>query len=136
MGRLLDLFTNKYPYTDFHELNLSALIEIVTELIKNVESLDEWKVQHESEYEELKKMYDDILSGNFPPSMYNKLHKWVVLNTESIIGAAVKMAFFDLTSDGHLIVYIPESWDDITFNTTGLDIFPVDVSFGHLTITY
>ena len=37
MGRLLDLFMNKYPYTDFHELNLSWLLEAVTELDNTIE---------------------------------------------------------------------------------------------------
>lgn len=136
MSRLLDLFTNKYPYTDFHELNLSALIEIVTELIKNIDSLDEWKVQHEAEYEQLKALYDQLYSGDFPPGMYDTLHQWVVDNSFSIIESLIKMVFFGVTDDGYFVAYIPESWDDIIFNTAGLDITVPGVDYGTLILSY
>ena len=136
MGRLLDLFTNKYPYTDFHEINLSWLLETVKEIIKEVDSLDVWKVQHEAEYEELKNFYDQLASGNFPPGMYNTLHQWVVDNSFSIIESLIKMVFFGITDDGYFVAYIPESWDDIIFNTAGLDITVPDTDYGTLILSY
>lgn len=136
MGRLLDLFTNKYPYTDFHELNLSWLLETVKDIIKEVDSLDVWKVQHEAEYQELKTFCDQLASGNFPPAMYNTLHKWVVENTPSIIGEAIKMVFFGLTEDGYFVAYIPEGWDDIIFNTAGLDLTVPGIDYGTLILSY
>ena len=136
MGRLLDLFTNKYPYTDFHELNLSALIEIVSDIIKHVDSLEAWKVQHEAEYEQLKALYDQLYNGDFPPGMYDTLHQWVVDNSFSIIETLIKMVFFGLTEDGYFVAYIPESWDDIIFGTSGLDDFPIGIEYGHLTLSY
>lgn len=136
MSRLLDLFINKYPYTDFHELNLSWLLETVKDIIKEVDSLDVWKVQHESEYEELKNFCDQLASGNFPPGMYDTLHQWVVENTPSIIGDAIKMVFFGITDDGYFVAYIPEGWNDIIFGTSGYDDFPIGIDFGHLTLSY
>lgn len=136
MSRLLDLFTNKYPYTDFHELNLSWLLETVKDIIKEVDSLDEWKVQHEAEYEELKSFYDAIVSGNFPPDMYDALHKWVVDNAASIIGDLVKLVFFGLTDDGYFVAYIPETWDDVIFSTAGLDLVVPGVDYGTLILSY
>lgn len=32
------------------------------------------------------------------------------------------MIFVEISGTGYIIYYIPESWNDITFNTTGLDI--------------
>lgn len=136
MGRLLKFFNHKYPYSDFHELNADWLISAYKELIAEVDSLDSWKIEHEEEYEELKALYDDIISGNFPTAMYNALYNWVVQNSSSIIGSAVKMVLFDLTDDGHLVAYVPDSWADIIFGTTGLDTFPAGFDFGHLTISY
>lgn len=46
------------------------------------------------------------------------------------------MVFFNLTDDGYFIAIIPESWDDITFGTTGLDVFPAGIDYGHLTLNY
>ena len=136
MDRLLEYFNHKYPYSDFHELNADWLISAYKDLIAEVDSLDSWKIEHEEEYEELKALYDVIISGNFPAAMYNALYNWVVQNSSSIIGSAVKMVLFNLTDDGHLVAYVPDSWADIIFGTTGLDTFPAGVEFGHLTIDY
>lgn len=136
MSRLLDLFINKYNYTDFHELNLDWLISAVKELLIEVDSLDSWKEQHENEYLELKQLYDDLMSGNFTPEMEAALYKWTVNHTVEIIGQAIKMVFFGITDDGYFVAYIPDNWSDITFGTSGLDTFPEGVDFGHLTLTY
>lgn len=53
MGRLLEFFNHKYPYTCFHELNADWLITAYKELIEEVDALDTWKTQHESDYEGL-----------------------------------------------------------------------------------
>lgn len=136
MSRMLDYFLNKWPYTDFHELNADWLISAYKTLIEEVDKLDEWKVTHEAEYQELKKLYDDLMAGNFTPEMIDALYAWTVDNTVEIISRAIKMVFFNLTDDGYFIAYIPQSWAEITFGTTGLDIFPDDVDFGHLTLSY
>lgn len=44
MGMLLDLFRNKWPYTDFHELNADWIISAVRELIETMDSF----IQNES----------------------------------------------------------------------------------------
>lgn len=49
----------------------------------------------------------------------------------------VTMVFFGITDDGYFVAYIPDSWDDITFYTTGLDIFlPIEPEYGHLVLAY
>lgn len=136
MSRLLDYFLNKWPYTDFHELNADWLINAYKVLINEVDKLDEWKATHEVEYQELKKLYDDMLSGNYPDTFVDALTNWINTNAMDLIGELVKMVFFGLTNDGYFVAYIPDSWDDITFGTSGLDDFPIGVDFGHLTLTY
>lgn len=136
MGRLIDLFYNKYNYTDFHDLNLSWLIEAVKQLLIEMDNMEEWKAQHIEEYEQLKKLYDDLMAGNFTPEMENALYEWTVKHTVEIIGKAIKTVFFGITDDGYFVAYIPDSWSDIIFGTSGLDTFPAGVEFGHLTLTY
>jgi hypothetical protein len=49
----------------------------------------------------------------------------------------VTMVFFGITDDGYFVAYIPESWEDITFYTTELDIFlPIQPEYGHLVLAY
>lgn len=56
---------------------------------------------------------------------------------ERIISKAIAtMVFFGLTDDGYFIAYIPASWGDITFETSGYDAFIPDMEFGHLCLAY
>lgn len=125
-----------FPHTHYYDTDLRELICKVTKILSTVEALENWKIEHEAEYEELKKLYDDIIAGKFPEEMAKSLYEWTVKNTESIIGAAIKTVFFGLTDDGYFVAYIPESWSDLIFGTSGLDDFPENVEFGHLTLTY
>lgn len=52
MSNLINLFNNKYPYTDYHELNLSWLLETYQEIVDNVNELITWMNTHQTEYEE------------------------------------------------------------------------------------
>jgi hypothetical protein len=125
-----------FPHTHFYDSDLRELLKYVKELWDRVNKLDSWKNTHEEEYEELKKLYDDIVSGNFPEEMYKSLYNWVVTNSASIIAELTKMVFFGITDDGYFVAYIPDTWDDIIFGTTGLDDFPAGVEYGHLTLSY
>lgn len=130
------MFSNHFPYTDFHELNADWIIKHFKEFIESFKSIDHWIDEHEKEYEELKKLYDDFLAGRFTPEFLEELHKWVLKNTQSIIGEAIRTVFFEITDDGYFVAIIPDGWDEIIFGTSGLDDFPEGVDFGHLTLTY
>lgn len=125
-----------FPGTHYYDTDLRELIYKVTKILKTVEQLDEWKKDHEKDYEELKKLYDDLIAGNFTPEMVDAMHQWTIKNTTEIIGMAIKTVFFGLTDDGYFVAYIPDSWDDINFGTSQYDDFPSGVEYGHLTLTY
>ena len=128
-------FFPQYPYINLNDLNLDWLLKHIKDLVQAVGSLDTWREEHEKEYEELKALYDAIISGNFPPAMYDALHDWVVKNAASIMSDVIKMVFFGL-ENGYFVAYIPDSWSEILFGTSGLDDFPIGYDFGHLTLTY
>lgn len=86
--------------------------------------------------EKIEEVYQAIISGNFTPELSAALLKWVQDNAVDIIGDLVHMVFFGLTMDGYFVAYIPETWDDITFNTSGYDISIPGIDFGHLTLSY
>lgn len=47
------------------------------------------------------------------------------------------MIFVEINEAGYIVYYIPESWEDITFNTTGYDIaIPQMTEYGHLVLSY
>lgn len=47
------------------------------------------------------------------------------------------MIFVEITNAGYIVYNIPSGWDDITFNTTGLDIeLELQPDYGHLVLSY
>lgn len=127
------LFSNEFPYTDFHELNLSWLIEKYKFLLESLKKIDGWIEEHQKEYEELKKLYDDLLAGNYPESFENSLKDWIDKYGVDIIAEKIKAVHFGLTNDGYFCAFIPDSWSDIQFDTvTDFD----DSLYGHLMLIY
>lgn len=47
------------------------------------------------------------------------------------------MIFVEISDSGYIVYYIPESWEEITFNTTELDIhIPYVDEYGRLVLSY
>ena len=69
------------------------------------------------------------------------VQKWITdFNTsyaEKVIRDAIAtMIFVEISDAGYIMYYIPESWKDITFNTTGLDITIPDTENNRLVLSY
>lgn len=126
----------EFPHTRTYDSDLGWLIKTVKALTELVDGLEDWKTQHEDEYRQLKELYDDIMAGRFPDSVTNAFNKWMRKNALDLVGELVKMVFFEITDDGYFVAHIPDSWADIIFNTTGLDIFPDGIDFGHLSLSF
>ena len=125
-----------FPYANFHNLNLDWILEHFKEFNAALDSLEEWKAEHQKEYEDLKKIYDNMLDGNLPEEMKAALYAWMNENAADIITNLIKMVFFGLTDTGYFVAYIPDSWDDIIFNTTGYDLDLAGYDYGHLILSY
>lgn len=126
----------EFPHTRTYDSDLGWIIETIKKITKEVEMLDQWKIEHEAEYEQLKELYDAVMSGNFPPEIQAAFYSWMQANGLDLVGELVKMVFFGITDDGHFVAYIPEHWSDIIFNTTGYDISIAGYDFGHLTLSF
>lgn len=131
------MFFNQYPYINENDLNLDWILKHMKEVLATVSKLDKWCSEHEKEYQELKKLVDDIYSGNLTPALVNALNKWFRENITDLIGQAIKGVFFEITDAGYFIAYIPEAWEEITFNTTEYDYTtPLQTQYGHLVLSY
>lgn len=46
------------------------------------------------------------------------------------------MIFVEISDSGYFIYYIPERWEDIKFETTGLDVDIPNTEYGRLVLSY
>ena len=105
---------------------LCKCVDYINQLIDSdkeiVDNLDELKA-------DMAQVQEWIDSFNYEP-----LLQTVAKMVQTYITAGV---YFGLTDDGYFVAYIPESWSDIHFNTTGYDInLPIQPEFGHLVLSY
>lgn len=99
-------------------------INILKEEIENTNSaLDEFKEGVESQFEEL--VNGTWIQGTIP-------------YLEELLKQYIPVAiFFEINNDGYFVANIPETWDEIQFNTTGYDYPEInDVGYGHLVMSY
>lgn len=124
---------NQYPYLNVNDLNLDWIITHFKEFIDEIDSLESWRASHEQEYSNLKKLVDDLYSGNWSPEFVNTLVNWYKDNIIDIIGEMIKTVHFGLTNDGYFCAYIPASWSDVHFSTITDYDSPL---YGHLVLEY
>lgn len=131
-------FLNDFPHVRQYDGDLGWLIrEVRTGLIPAVEALEEWKNSSQATIDGLNAILNLIRAGNIPADIAAGMKEWIVRNFYDIVGDMAKMVFFGLTDSGYFVAYIPESWDDIDFKTTGWDIMlAIQPEYGHLILEY
>ena len=86
----------------------------------------------------------DKIIGDELTALKNELkvvQEWINNFNTSFIEKIVKdylatMIFVEISDSGYIIYYIPEHWEDITFNTTGKDIEIPETDYGTLVLSY
>ena len=129
----------EFPHTRTYDSDLGWLIKCCKSVDEALTALNKWKDEVDPTIKDLENIIKLIESGNLPPAIADGIKKWLSVNAIDLIGELVKTVFFGLTDDGHFVAYIPDSWDDITFNTTYYDIIlsaHPEVPYGHLVLSY
>lgn len=128
-------FFNEFPHTRTYDNDLGWLIKTVKSYDDTIAALNQWIETNTPKIDDLEAFKAALESGDLPEGVAQGIRDWCSQNLYTLVGSAIKTAFFVL-EDGYLVAYVPDSWDEITFGTTGLDDFPTGYDFGHLTLTY
>lgn len=127
----------EFPHTRSYDSDLGWLIRKYDDLSKAYDTLTDCCADVQSRLEALETLYTQITTGNFPEAVTDAFYRWMRENALDIIGDLATSVFFEISDAGYWIAYIPESWNDITFNTTGLDItLDLQPDYGHLVLSY
>ena len=127
----------EFPHTRTYDTDLGWLIRQCKTNADAIDVLNQWRVSADATIEDFQNLIDNIERGIFPEAMATALKEWIVKNFYDIVADMTKMVFFGLTDSGYFVAYIPESWDDITFLTTGWDYNTDQMpAYGHLVLAY
>lgn len=86
---------------------LCKVVDYINNIIDSLKEQSEEIDKLQAEMKEVQQWID-----NFDTSYLEELIKKHIAN----------MIYVGISDAGYIVYYIPESWNDITFNTTGLDI--------------
>lgn len=125
----------EFPHTRTYDSDLGWLIKDYKTLDEFKDAVKHWIEDTQPTIDELNQLLDMIESGNLPEGMQEGIRKWLEVNAIDLIGELVKMVFFGITDDGYFVAYIPESWSDIVFGTTGLDTIIPGYEYGRLILS-
>lgn len=65
----------------------------------------------------LEKEFETFKESGFIDYYEALIERWINQNMERLISLSIKQVYFGLTLDGYFVAYIPDSWDDIIFDT-------------------
>lgn len=126
----------EFPHTRTYDSDLGWLIKKVSSYDETITALNTWIETNTPKLEDLEAFKTALESGELPAGVQRGIETWLATHGE-VIAAIIKNVWFGLTDTGYFIAYVPDSWNDITFKTTGLDIaLDIMPEFGHLVLQY
>ena len=127
----------EFPHTRTYDTDLGWIIQNIKGYNDAIQALNDWIEVNTPRLEDLEAFKTALESGNLPEGVQAGITTWLETHAAEVIAAIIKNVWFGLTDSGYFVAYVPESWSDITFKTTGLDII-LDIvpEYGHLVLQY
>lgn len=100
---------------------LCKVVDYINNMIENQKEFSEELAELKSELGIVQKWIDD-----FDTSYIEKVVREYLAT----------MIFVEISDAGYFIYYIPRTWKDIVFKTTGLDVEIADTEYGRLVLYY
>lgn len=122
----------KFPYTNFQDLNLDVLMKIVKDLKDQYKIMAGQMPEILNRIQTLEDFQKELEAGDLSEGMQQAIFAWCQENYNEVFSGYIKLVYFGLTENGHFCAFIPETWEEIAFKTSGYDIDLPDVPYGHL----
>lgn len=100
---------------------LCKIVKYINDIIGNEKELSDEFIELKKEVEKVQEMLD-----NFDTVVIERIVREYLAT----------MIFVEISDAGYFIYYIPDSWDNIQFETSGLDVELPDVEYGRLILSY
>ena len=127
----------EFPHTRTYDTDLGWIIKNIKGYNDTIQALNDWIAVNTPRLEDLEAFQEALESGELPEGVQQGIETWLTTNATDVISAIIKNVWFGLTDVGYFVAYVPDSWSDITFKTTGLDInLDLMPEYGHLVLQY
>lgn len=127
----------EFPHTRTYDSDLGWLIKNVAGYNETIQALNDWIETNTPRIEDLEAFKTALESGDLPEGVQQGIETWLTTHAAEVITAVIENVWFGLTDAGYFVAYVPDSWSDITFKTTGLDIIlELMPDYGHLVLQY
>ena len=100
---------------------LCKIVKYINDIIGNEKELSDEFLELKKEVEKVQEMLN-----NFDTVVIERIVREYLAT----------MIFVEISDAGYFIYYIPDSWDNIQFETSGLDVELPDVEYGRLILSY
>ena len=100
---------------------LCKIVKYINDIIGNEKELSDEFIELKKEVEKVQEMLD-----NFDTVVIERIVREYLAT----------MIFVEISDAGYFIYYIPDSWENIQFETSGLDVELPDVEYGRLILSY
>lgn len=84
-------------------------------------------------YNQLSALFQQFMESGFEDYYEAQLEQWIKDNAGQLLSDYIKLVFFGLTPDGYFCAWIPDTWDEITFDTVADYSDPL---YGRLVLLY
>lgn len=127
----------EFPHTRTYDTDLGWIIKNIKSYNDTIQALNDWIAENTPRIEDLEAFQEALESGELPEGVQHGIETWLTTHATEVISAIIKNVWFGLTDSGYFVAYVPESWSDIIFKTTGFDIeLELMPEYGHLVLQY
>lgn len=106
-----------YWDVDSHEERIKRICLEISKIIAYSDYLAKAIDVEQPVIKELQDAFQSFIDGEYDEYYENVIYQWIQDNFADVISAGVKQVYFGLTSNGYFCAYIPDSWNEITFDT-------------------
>lgn len=118
-------FTNFTPtlpkfYWDIYDKEqiIKHLCKLVHKVCCYAEQMGISVNEYVAQVEELEAQFEQFKESGFEDYYYEQIVNWINNNFETVANALLyRMVFFGLNQEGYFVAYVPDSWNDIIFDT-------------------
>ena len=106
-----------YWDVESQEQRIHTICKQLHKLVCYADMLGDRISMNREDIDELQRLFEQFMESGFDDYYADQVEKWINEHLEYIYRYTIKKIYFGLTEDGYWCAWIPESWEDITFDT-------------------